>query len=263
MLRPTFILSAVVCGTLLGAGAAFAADADTTRTPLAADLHQPVTRVDFTVLVVRNLYGQEVTDGCFQDLSPSEYNKLFGDVSLDAAYARELCVAMHAGLINGNRDANFRPNQVITVAEASKILGKAYGLVYPSLQPTNMPWYWSYTLAMRNRGAIDADRKASSLLTLEDVDRMFTALRNQERYPLRREVGSAPVAAEKPRTVAVPKSASIAARLEKRVAEAQASGEQIILENPSDPETIVRTRHAERISRRELLRRMGEETAVN
>jgi hypothetical protein len=258
MLRASIILPAILCGTLLGSGAALAAsgDLDTVQPALFMDMPgatESVSRVTFTSAVVESLYAQENSSACFQNLSPSAYTKLFGDVTLASPYAHDLCIAIHAGLINGNRDANFRPDAPVTVAEASKILAKAYGLVYPSLQPSNAPWYWAYTQALRERGALDADRRASAILTGADMKRMFDTLESTERYPAHREVGAAPVAAAPVRYVALPTNDKAAERLLKRIESRRAAGDRIVVENAADPETIVRTRHAARISRRQLL----------
>lgn len=151
-----------------------------------------VSRVDFTVTVLDALYAEEDYRGCYKNIAsslPVRFTKVFSDVATTDWYGQHLCVGIHAGLINGNRDFAFRPTDNITAAEASKILAKAYGLVYPSLRPTAAPWYEPFMRVMRERGALAKNVGPSSALTRADVAAMFHALRNQERYPRDRVIG--------------------------------------------------------------------------
>lgn len=154
-----------------------------------------VTREEFTVSVVDHFYMGEDFDHCYRNItSPRDmdFRLLFADVSKSHWSATHLCVAMHAGLIDGKRDAGFHPDSAITLAEASKIFAKAYGLLYPSQQPTRMPWYKPSMAALAMRGAIPSSARSSEPLTRGQMAQMFYALRAQPRYPVSRIVGEAP-----------------------------------------------------------------------
>ncbi len=156
-----------------------------------------VSREQFTVTVVDALYMNEDFDGCYRNItSPKnmDFRLLFRDVSKSRWSAKHLCVAIHAGLVDGEQDAGFHPDRAITMAEASKILAKAYGLVYPSLQATHASWYRPFMLALSTRGAIPASTRFDAPLTRAQMAQMFYMLRNQERYPLSRIVALAPAA---------------------------------------------------------------------
>lgn len=158
------------------------------------DTRKPMTRLEFTLAVTHVLYPNEFEDGCFRDLSPTKsvtYTHLFGDVQKDTWYGKQLCVALRAGLIKGDRNGNFRPFDVITVAEASKILSQAYGFLYPSKNPSGLPWYWTSMEALRMRGALDVSAPPSAAITTGMTAQMFYALRNAERFPASRMIGHA------------------------------------------------------------------------
>lgn len=151
-----------------------------------------VTRLDFTLAIVDTFYREEDFEGCFRNIAPSlpvRFHLLFSDVDRESWFGKRLCVAMHAGLIGGDRDGAFRPFATITTAEASKIMARAYGIVYPSLSVQRMPWYRAPMLALSMRGAISGSAQPESFVTRQDMATMFYALRDQERYPRSRIIG--------------------------------------------------------------------------
>jgi hypothetical protein len=97
---------------------------------------------------------------------------------------------MRAGLFQGDRDGNFRPFDAISMGEASKIMARAYGLLYPSLPVSTKPWYEGPMLALSIRGAIAEDAKHSDILTNGAMATMFAALQDVERFPETRIIGS-------------------------------------------------------------------------
>lgn len=153
-----------------------------------------VTRLEFTLATVDELYtSAKDNDGCFKNMAPSRsarYSLLFKDVPRDSWYGKRLCVAMHVGLISGDREGNFRPFASITNAEASKILAKAYGLTYPTTGELQRPWYWSSMTALSRRGAMPATAVPHLILSRQSMATMFYALRNQPRFPESRIIGS-------------------------------------------------------------------------
>lgn len=153
-----------------------------------------VTRLTFTRAVIGYLYTEENFEDCFQNIAPNpsepvRFTHLFRDIPITAPYAKEICVAIRTSLIDGKSDGSFRANEPITIAEASKILAKAYGLTYPAPRPTGKPWYDISIRAMKKADALPEAVRPASLLTAEHAMFMFYQLRNQERYPIRRVVG--------------------------------------------------------------------------
>lgn len=151
-----------------------------------------VSRLEFTLAVVDTFYREEDFEGCFRNIAsslPVRFHLLFSDVDRESWFGKRLCVAMHAGLIGGDRDGAFRPFATITTAEASKIMARAYGIVYPSLSVQRQPWYRAPMLALSMRGAISGGARPESFVTRQGMATMFFALRNQERYPQSRIIG--------------------------------------------------------------------------
>ncbi len=141
-----------------------------------------VTRLEFTLAAINHLYGNANFERCYSDISPSQpvsYEKLFSDVARTDWYGKQLCVGMHAGVIQGNTDGSFRPFATVTTAEASKILAKAYGLAYGT--DAGKAWYTDAMSALSMRGAIAKSAIAGKPVTREDMAKMFYGLRNVPR----------------------------------------------------------------------------------
>ncbi len=62
-----------------------------------------------------------------------------------------ICYAKFLHLIDGYPDGSFRPNQEITVAEASKIIANAFNL---SSGESSTPWYRGYVMALASKNAL-------------------------------------------------------------------------------------------------------------
>lgn len=113
-----------------------------------------LTRAQFIDAIATRLYDADAHDNCFGDLVLSEtydYSLLYNDVSLDAPYASSICLGMRNGLIVGYSDGNFRPNTMITVAEAAAVFGRIGGLPLRDsnhLRPREV-WYQRFIDAMR------------------------------------------------------------------------------------------------------------------
>jgi hypothetical protein len=151
-----------------------------------------LSRSEFAVAAVQYLEPTEIHDGCFWEIAPSyppKYTLLFSDVRKDIAEATHLCAGMVTGIINGNEDGSFRPQKIITIAEASKMLAQGYGLTYPSLTPSGKPWYYASMRALMVRGGLESDASPHAPLRRKDAARMLYSLRFQERFPAMREVG--------------------------------------------------------------------------
>lgn len=148
-----------------------------------------LSRLDFTLGVIDHYYAREHFRGCFRNIAaslPVHYTHLFRDVPITAPYAPKLCVAIHAGLIDGEEDGSFRPEEPITVAEAAKILAKAHGLIYPSKFSSDRPWYEPSMRALQHFGGLSPSVRPTSIVTAGDAALLVYELRNQERYPAKR-----------------------------------------------------------------------------
>ena len=114
-----------------------------------------MTRAEFVSMLIDDLYvNSGIPSHCYQlidSVPETPFTYLFTDVRSDDPYARNLCVAMHVGLVKGYRDGSFRPNESLNSAEAIKIIAKAYGLYASGEQGL---WYAPYVDALAARNAI-------------------------------------------------------------------------------------------------------------
>ncbi len=169
------ITFSVVTLALLGmtstASAYFAEDFAITPTPIAMDTAEMITvtpvimpaadtalsRALFTAMVVEQHYSVVAIHECYWDIAssvPPQFTKVFADVATDHPYAKHLCIAMRDGLIRGYGDGTFRPDQPITMAEASRILARAYNLTpYADAAHYDL-WFEPYVWALTNYNAI-------------------------------------------------------------------------------------------------------------
>ena len=138
-----------------------------------------VNRLEFTLATLHHLYPNEDVENCYSNISPSQpvsYMRLFSDVETTTWYGQDLCVGMHVGIIQGNRDGTFRPFAAITTAEAAKILAKAYGLAYGSAQ--NAAWFKQSMDVLSERGALPKNAGPDAAVTRLDMAKMFYAMKN-------------------------------------------------------------------------------------
>lgn len=74
-----------------------------------------VTRAEFAAMNRRAL-----------GLNPSIYQGAFGDIGNGSWYANEIQAAVNAGIMSGDADGNFRPNDPISRQEMAKVIVNAY-----------------------------------------------------------------------------------------------------------------------------------------
>lgn len=128
-------------------------------TPEVVDMQAPLTRAAFVQLVIDHLYTEAQIDGCFWDIAsttPPTFTLLYSDVPVTASYAKQLCVAFRDGFARGYADGSFRPNQIVSFAEASKIVARANHLMPYADAQMKRPWYRSYIESLAERNAIPA-----------------------------------------------------------------------------------------------------------
>jgi hypothetical protein len=141
------------------------------------------TRRELVTMVMRQMGNAQDFEDCFEWLAPSlpvRYTKLFADVSLTDPMAEQFCGAMVLGLIDGRRDASFGPGEPVTMAEAAKVLSRAYGIYQPGRDdPSTMPWHVRYTDPLAQYQAIaHTVVRPNQRLTRAEVAVMFYQLRN-------------------------------------------------------------------------------------
>jgi S-layer homology domain len=156
-----------------------ATDAPAANDQMQDDDGSALTRAEFTAQLIDTLYTEQDMEGCFGRITYKDhpgYSLLFWDVHRNDDHALQICMGMHLGLINGYRDGNFRPNQPITFAEASKMIAKIYAFTpYPfTREPV---WYRPYIAALATREAVPTHISApSDGLTREDLAWMLRHL---------------------------------------------------------------------------------------
>lgn len=123
-------------------------------------LTKNISRAEFVSLVMSYKYPDAAGNtGCFDELDPDlrpgfDYHLLFGDVSVMASYAPELCTAMLVGVINGYPDGTFRPDRPINFAEAAKVINHVFNLDYIMPDYEHQVWYASYVANLYEHKAV-------------------------------------------------------------------------------------------------------------
>lgn len=116
-----------------------------------------VTRAQFTAMLVRATSSQGTIDACYWDITsfwPPRFELLFRDVPVDHPYAPEICVAMRDGLVRGYGNDVFRPDAMITFADAAKMLARSHGLTPWADSTVSKNWFDQYVVALGKRNAI-------------------------------------------------------------------------------------------------------------
>lgn len=169
-----------------------------------------MTRAQFTALIVQKLYSQQSIDRCYWDIAsfvPPRFTLVFTDVHVGDTYAKEICVAMRDGLIQGYGDGSFRPERTINAAESMKILSKAFVLAPYADADRLSPWYEQHVIAMAKRHAIPLSvTRLDQLLTAAEVNEMFARLQSgTTSLPSRTYEDLRPKVVRKQAAVTVPK----------------------------------------------------------
>ena len=139
---------------------------------------QTFPRSTFVAAVVRRLF--KPSERCFPKLSGSDYSLLARDVPKDASYGIDLCTAMRAGLMKGYSDNTFRPNAKVTVAEAAKVLAKAFHLASDPTDPSE-PWADPYVDALVQTGVLSAHANLKAAVTRNEFSAMLWRLRGMQK----------------------------------------------------------------------------------
>ena len=103
-----------------------------------------INRAEFTKILVESKYTDTEINNCV-------WAEQFPDVSLSQWYAKYICVAKAAGIVDGYPDGTFQPANNIKFTEAAKIIVKTYGL------ETNLVlgvWYEPFVEALQAEKAV-------------------------------------------------------------------------------------------------------------
>lgn len=80
-----------------------------------------ITRAEFTKIIVNALYDEDEIEDC--------NDEVFDDVDNDNKFFEYICLAEEKDIVSGYSDDRFRPDEYITLGEASKILAEAYNFL--------------------------------------------------------------------------------------------------------------------------------------
>ncbi|MDD5103927.1 MAG: S-layer homology domain-containing protein, partial [Candidatus Peribacteraceae bacterium] len=133
-----------------------------------------IKRSTFVAAIVRRLF--KPSERCFVRLSESDYSLLARDVEKDASYGIDLCTAMRAGVMRGFTDGTFRPNALVTRAEAAKALAKSFQLATDTTDPSE-DWSAHYVKALIAGGALSANADLNGPITRGELSKMLWATR--------------------------------------------------------------------------------------
>ncbi len=134
-----------------------------------------ITRAQFTAMLVRATSSQGTIDACYWDITsfwPPRFELLFRDVPVDHPYAPEICVAMRDGLVRGYGNDVFRPDALITFADAAKMLARSHGLTPWADSTVSKNWFDQYVIALGKEGAIP--------LWIESIDQRMKVVDAEE-----------------------------------------------------------------------------------
>lgn len=151
-----FFLASFTATVLFVPGQSFAQDTSDEPFYYSTEIPDgPLTRSQFIDAVATRLYDADAHDRCFADLILSNdvnYTHLFRDVTLETENATSICLGMTGGFAQGYSNGNYRPNDLITAAEAASVLGDVGGYFLRDSNHVlpNEPWYGRYMEALRN-----------------------------------------------------------------------------------------------------------------
>ncbi len=134
----------------------------------------PINRAEFTKIVIASTYTQSELDSC--------NTSSFSDVGDGAWFLPYVCLAEQKGIIGGYPDGTFGFANLITFAEASKIITNT--LIEPTTEGTDI-WYKPYVKKLEDHSAIPTTiENFSHKLTrgemAEIIWRLMENIRNME-----------------------------------------------------------------------------------
>lgn len=151
--------------------------ADTPLTVTGAPKEGALTRMEFVVELTDVRYPPELLPECYAILTTStDFTLLFTDVRADSPEGPSLCLGMIYGLVDGYKDGSFRPDALITFADAAQILANTFGLTMGEPK-ANEPWYRPAVYALAVQRAIPTSIKGpTDTVTMDEFQEMYLRL---------------------------------------------------------------------------------------
>lgn len=117
----------------------------------------PLTRGAFVMIVTSaRVLDPKATGSCLAEydyFADRDANVFFSDVPRTHDFARNICIAKRRGIVDGYPDGTFRPDQLITLPEATKILSSVFlGSVKDDTDPDH--WFEQYLSWMTTLKAV-------------------------------------------------------------------------------------------------------------
>ncbi len=144
-----------------------------------------ITRAEFTAMLVRARYSKESISWCYWDITsvwPPKFELLFRDVPVDHEFAPEICVAMRDGLVRGYGNDIFRPDALMSFADAAKMLARSNGLTPWADQSHPKHWFDPYVSALAERNAIPMSvERIEEWITPDEAREMVRRLQESDR----------------------------------------------------------------------------------
>lgn len=138
-----------------------------------------VNRAEFVKLIANPyILNTERLNECLnQELEEDETTVFFPDVRRDSWYAREVCLAKTAQLIDGYPDGTYRPGAYISFVEAAKILGNTF-VMQTNPEPGDDRWFMPYVNKLSEQRAIPTSiRHFDQTLTRGEMAEMLFRLK--------------------------------------------------------------------------------------
>jgi hypothetical protein len=116
-----------------------------------------MTRSEFVSLLTNPFFISGRSNDCLKTNFPERADSrvFFRDVPRTSWYAQDVCEAIIHGIVNGYSDGTFRPQKVITFAEAAKIVANVMSIdVRRDGDGTDERWYVVYAQRLSELRAI-------------------------------------------------------------------------------------------------------------
>ena len=107
---------------------------------------QTINRAEFTKIITSSIFSTKEIDSCAKE-------NIFSDVEQSIWYAKFVCSAKNAHIIDGYDDGTFRPSNTVNFAEAAKIVVNAFSVPI-NLKDQHGIWWKPYVFALSRIGGL-------------------------------------------------------------------------------------------------------------
>lgn len=113
-----------------------------------------LNRAEFAKLIANPfiISNVRVNECLTENVDEDDTTVFFPDVRRDAWYAAAVCVVREKHIVNGYDDGTYKPNRMINVAEAMKMLASTFA--FDTKTEPEDAWYMPYARALAERNAI-------------------------------------------------------------------------------------------------------------